>query len=569
MTGRGGAWDTLPVSRHSRDVCMTHIPYSPVWFTAAIVILTANAAAARQSAPAPAAAVTPGSVALLANTGDAAAVEQIRTALSHADATVRAVAARVAAIGRIRGLSWHVRNALKNEADEAAAAEQVRALLYFGDADSIAVVEAYLRDAPLLAVRPYLEWLALARPENVAERLERLYKSRPAADLSQVSDLVARAVVLNPKDRDRVLRAGFDQVTAPAWRGMLDALGMELAAAESSVIQQALRSDKESIREATVWAIVARLVKGEPVAASVLDAALPAETPTVNAPTVSVGWEQFGRELIARRHRQLRTPDRSAVIRGEARPHFDDARLLLRFKEILPGERSAVAELVGEERPSKAPPPLDPTPVRGQSAMRTAPIPWPALLPDLLRTTGCPVTETTRLGVFEVSYRPDGRPLSVGIINTDLPPECGPALAAVARLTLADTLQNVVEGEKQFVVVPISAERLACAAASAQAPRLQGRRVGAGRIMQPTKTRDVRPVYPRMAQQFFVQGMVILDAIISATGCVANLKVLRSVHPLLDLEAVKAVSGWRFTPTLLDGVPVPVIMTVTVNFELQ
>lgn len=46
-------------------------------------------------------------------------------------------------------------------------------------------------------------------------------------------------------------------------------------------------------------------------------------------------------------------------------------------------------------------------------------------------------------------------------------------------------------------------------------------------------------------------------------------EVLRSVQLPLDLAALKAVSGWRFEPTLLDGEPVPVIMTVTVNFTLQ
>jgi protein TonB len=44
--------------------------------------------------------------------------------------------------------------------------------------------------------------------------------------------------------------------------------------------------------------------------------------------------------------------------------------------------------------------------------------------------------------------------------------------------------------------------------------------------------------------------------------------VLRSV-PLLDKAALDAVRQWRFTPTLLNGVPVPIVMTVTVNFELR
>jgi protein TonB len=38
---------------------------------------------------------------------------------------------------------------------------------------------------------------------------------------------------------------------------------------------------------------------------------------------------------------------------------------------------------------------------------------------------------------------------------------------------------------------------------------------------------------------------------------------------MLDDAAIEAVRQWVFTPTLLDGVPVPVIMTVTVNFSLK
>jgi periplasmic protein TonB len=47
-----------------------------------------------------------------------------------------------------------------------------------------------------------------------------------------------------------------------------------------------------------------------------------------------------------------------------------------------------------------------------------------------------------------------------------------------------------------------------------------------------------------------------------------NARLLRSI-PLLDQAALEAVRQWEFTPTLLNGVPVPVIMTVTVNFTLK
>jgi protein TonB len=61
---------------------------------------------------------------------------------------------------------------------------------------------------------------------------------------------------------------------------------------------------------------------------------------------------------------------------------------------------------------------------------------------------------------------------------------------------------------------------------------------------------------------------VILEAIIDETGAVTNLRVLRSI-PLLDAAAKEAVSRWRYSPTTLNGVNVPVIMTVTVTFTLR
>jgi TonB family protein len=92
-------------------------------------------------------------------------------------------------------------------------------------------------------------------------------------------------------------------------------------------------------------------------------------------------------------------------------------------------------------------------------------------------------------------------------------------------------------------------------------------RVG-GNIKPPTKVRDVRPVYPPDAMAARIQGVIILEVVIDTSGRVGDAKVLRSI-PLLDEAAVEAVTQWEFTPTLLNGAPVPVIMTVTVNFTLQ
>ena len=65
-----------------------------------------------------------------------------------------------------------------------------------------------------------------------------------------------------------------------------------------------------------------------------------------------------------------------------------------------------------------------------------------------------------------------------------------------------------------------------------------------------------------------MQGTVILEAVINEDGAIERMKVLKSI-PLLDAAAVAAVKEWRYTPTLLNGVPVSVLMTITVNFSLQ
>jgi TonB family protein len=92
-------------------------------------------------------------------------------------------------------------------------------------------------------------------------------------------------------------------------------------------------------------------------------------------------------------------------------------------------------------------------------------------------------------------------------------------------------------------------------------------RIG-GEIKPPIKTKDVRPAYTPEARDAKVQGVVILDVVVGPEGRVDQVRVLRSI-PMLDQSAVDAVKEWEFTPTLLNGTPVPVLMTVTVNFTLK
>lgn len=87
-----------------------------------------------------------------------------------------------------------------------------------------------------------------------------------------------------------------------------------------------------------------------------------------------------------------------------------------------------------------------------------------------------------------------------------------------------------------------------------------------GNIRPPEKVKDVRPVYPAVAREAGVEGIVILEARIDENGRVSHTRVLRSI-PLLDQAALDAVQQWEFQPTLMNGAPVPVIMTVTIAFR--
>jgi periplasmic protein TonB len=88
-----------------------------------------------------------------------------------------------------------------------------------------------------------------------------------------------------------------------------------------------------------------------------------------------------------------------------------------------------------------------------------------------------------------------------------------------------------------------------------------------GDIREPRKIRDAPVVYPDIARAAKIEGIVILEATIDERGVVTDARVLRSV-PTLDQAALTALKQWRYTPTLLNGVPVRVLMTVTFRFSL-
>jgi TonB family protein len=117
--------------------------------------------------------------------------------------------------------------------------------------------------------------------------------------------------------------------------------------------------------------------------------------------------------------------------------------------------------------------------------------------------------------------------------------------------------------------VRVTAKRPARPAQASSATSVGPVRVG-GNIMQPRKLKHANPVYPAAMRDAGLDGLVPMEALIGADGMVASVRVLSAqVHPEFARAAESAVRQWVFSPTLLNGVPVEVQMTVSVRFSLE
>ena len=191
----------------------------------------------------------------------------------------------------------------------------------------------------------------------------------------------------------------------------------------------------------------------------------------------------------------------------------------------------------------------------------------PGLITSLLETVGCKLP--SRYDVYaaaRMTYRPDGRPQAIGIDSAQVTPACGDAVKVLAYLSRPRLNEPVVPGRSVWLLLPVERSIVACIDAKDPAPVRIGDAKG---VTAPRKIKHVNPPYPPAALNDRVQGLVLIEALISTTGCVKSAEVIRRVHIALDIEALRSVSQWRFEPTLVGGTPLPVIMTVSVNFTLQ
>jgi TonB family protein len=136
----------------------------------------------------------------------------------------------------------------------------------------------------------------------------------------------------------------------------------------------------------------------------------------------------------------------------------------------------------------------------------------------------------------------------------------------VAQITVNSGQESAknVNLKPEVVRVTLKVEAEGTAAADKRAPLHVG-----GEILEPRLLKQVEPEYPSAAKAAGIEGTVLLNAIIGKKGNLLSLRVMNSeVDPELASAALAAVSQWQYSPVLLNGDPIEVETTITVNFKL-
>ncbi len=252
-------------------------------------------------------------------------------------------------------------------------------------------------------------------------------------------------------------------------------------------------------------------------------------------------------------------------------------------------EQRALDLLAG--RPSA--PPSAPTDTRPPTALRTASALFPGFLSSLLTASGCAVSDGPSAAVISVRYAADGRPAAASV-EASPSDACATALRGLAAVTLADPGYAFVEGSEERLVLLLGREAVACADRPVVRTSIATAQ-GQADVVQPVQTRDVLPTYPRAARNASLEGVVQVEVMLTATGCLRDAVVIGSADasarrdaapprrggaadtgaahlPLntsLDFAALLAMTQWQFTPAQVNGTPVDVVMTVSSTFRLD
>jgi TonB family protein len=525
--------------------------------------------------------ISPGAVALLVeHAHEPRARQRLIEALADERAGVRAAAARVVDASGMAQLVPDVTAALAKESDADAAIEMLRAVANLGDAtgDSV-LIEASRRLGLGNVAGPAL---AAGRGAPALDELDSFRVGKdPSFPLKDVLRLASRG---NRDVLEPLVAKAFREEDVELWAAYLELARDTEARVSDGDLLFGLSSD--TFRVETLWHLL------------LADVETPEVEPRVNeligernkATDVE---DQFLRELMARKRGDKPRESREWI----ARRSSNEGTKLSGIRELPPkpvlalltkDERRALSaqmtgdpEFLDEERKraekaaSLGVPVAPRATTRATGTLRAVAGFPPGFAADLLEVTDCHPRSMVGIANASVRFSLDGRPEQATFAPASTaapgaPADCLEASRALILNSLLEPryLSNIANRDRLLVL--LEPEFLSCLAEST--PRLylpSGTPGKKHKTEPPTKTGDVAPVYPESAKRERIQGMVILTAVITESGCVQGLSVLKSPDDRLSVVAIVAVSRWRYRPARIDGTPVPIVMTVSVNFDLK
>jgi hypothetical protein len=500
---------------------------------------------------------------------DPSALETWRGALAAARPEVRAAAGRVAHVSNATALLPDLLTALAVETDRAAAAEMARALASLGDSSV---------DGALLDVA---RRLGGDMPLLVGDSLGRTRGPGALAHLKAFRELDGpgwgrRALVRAATRGGRealmaAATAALREQDPLAWEELL---ALSRGHLDPGLVVASLTAPSSRLRAATYWHLARARAEGQVMPPAVEEALRAAPEASGQASDLDA---RFGMELLGRTLGRAPREDLewlAEVRRGEA--FFPRGVTQLLRDRFTPGERretekwllgsGSVEEEVNviasgaRERP-------DPRPELG---LRIADAFPPGYATGLLDATGCRPPHGEWVVEVEAEFVRSGRLRRIGL-PSEAPKGCAEAVRVLALSSLAPVGDVEIDASPSILLVPLSRERLACMEAESPAgpaaalhdplPRARER------VKEPRKTKDVKPRYSDAGLAGIV-GEVEVEGTVGRTGCLRDMRKVRG-STLLAREQMVAMAQWIYTPTRIDGRPVPTSVSVRARFGVR
>jgi len=501
---------------------------------------------------------------LLAHATDARVGRRWIQLLAHQDAAVRLSAARALGVTSVRTSARELLEALARERDVAVVAEIVQALAIVGSDVDVLQVYAHLDRIGSDTAVALLDGLASARPALAAQHLQTAGPLRFVP--TSVRAVYARLAIGSPASADLVDAARTTIAEDTVVEGVIGGATDARRRLPKAIVAAGLAAGL-GVRHQTLTYLATVIGTPAGVAGDRALAGLAPANPRAGEESPEGQWvRELERRWLGRKGTttlvatianlpdvpwvRTTSPSVLAVLSPDEREAF-----VRRFALADAGARKLLdAAITG-------PAPAEPLPTMRLLTDLPAP-----MVQEVLRFTRCePQAADERM--VTIRYRADRRPAAIAGGPDPFSPGCLRAARAVLGMAYGppprvptDSIAFLMRLDPAFVTC--LADRQGGTASAVPGSTEWG-------VVPPRKVHEVRPTYPDAAVRARLQGIVVVDARIERSGCVSDARVTMSVQEMLDLAALQAVTRWRYTPTTLNGVPVPVIMNVDVNFSLR